>query len=74
VQASCDPGSPNAQTRAQQAALVTRWSDITNATAAITAAGTSLIELRDMGYTWIRVVWTKASGTGSAVVRASLKG
>ncbi len=74
VQASCDPGQPNAQAKTQQSADVTNWSDVANATAAITAAGTSRIDLSDMGYTWVRVVWTSTSGTGSATIRASLKG
>lgn len=75
VQVSCDAGSPNAGTEAQQATGVSNWSDLPNATAAVTNGAAYLIHCVDAGYNWARIVYTKTSGTGSITsARINTKG
>lgn len=47
------------------------WTTIT--TAAVSAAGDLLIDLNQASYPWIRLVYTKASGTGTANAFISAK-
>lgn len=75
IQVSCDAGNPNASTEAQQSVNVTNWSDLPNATAAVTNSGAYLINVVDAGYNFARVVYTKTSGTGSITsCRVNTKG
>ena len=74
VQASCDVGSPNSSSEAQQSANVSNWSD-TGLSVAVSAAGTFFINIVDPGYYWIRVVYTATSGTGTiSSARLNVKG
>ncbi|MEZ0208595.1 MAG: hypothetical protein ACAH17_00255 [Candidatus Paceibacterota bacterium] len=66
LQGSCDPGQPNAQSEAQQYAGVSNWTDVTSTTT-ISAAGSTMYNIADPGYYWVRVVWT-ATGAGSTPV------
>jgi hypothetical protein len=45
------------------------WSDISGATVSVTGTGSFLIPKIDICYQWIRLVWTKTSGTGAVTVR-----
>jgi hypothetical protein len=74
LQASCDPGLPSAGTRTLQANGVTNWTDISGASDAITDDGVSLFNVADPGYTFVRVVWTRTSGTGTGAIRVHVKG
>ncbi len=75
VQVSCDAGQPSAASEAQQVATVTNWSDLPNATVAVSASGTHLINVVDAGYNWARIVYTKTSGTGAiSSARCNFKG
>lgn len=75
IQVSCDVGSPNASTESQQAIGVTNWTDLANATAAVTNGAAYLINCVDAGYNWFRVVYASTSGSGSITsARANLKG
>jgi hypothetical protein len=45
-----------------------------SATVAISADGTNLIHLSNMGYKWIRLKYTRTSGTGTLVASLHAKG
>lgn len=47
------------------ASLVTNWSDYTGSSLSISAAGDFTYNLLDIGYRWLRLVYTKSSGTGT---------
>lgn len=64
LQVSCDLG-PRDSNAAQTGQGLTNWSDLTDATAAVSAAGISFLNIADAGYDWVRVVYTKTSGTGA---------
>lgn len=66
-----DPRMPQAQI---EAALV-NWTDILDSAQVISAAGNHMWTVENAGYTWVRVVWTQTSGTGSLTsARAYVKG
>lgn len=73
LQASCDLGKPNKA--ASQHSGVSNWTDITNATFAVSADGNCLFNIVDGGYQWVRVVYTRTSGTASiSSMRLTTKG
>lgn len=75
LQASNDPGRPNASSEAEQYAAVTHWTDITDSDQPISAAGDHMWQVENAGYTWVRVVWTRNAGTGTiTVARCNVKG
>lgn len=61
-------------TVANQGAAVTNWSTYTGSSLAISAAGNFTYNLSDIGYRWIRVKYTKTSGTGTINATLSAKG
>lgn len=65
IQVSCDEGHPNSAASGSQVSGVVNWSDLPNATAAVSNSGVYLINVADAGYCWARVVYTKTSGTGA---------
>lgn len=64
VQASCDEKAP------------TNWSDIPDATEAVSDGAAYLINVVDAGYNWVRVVYTKSAFTDGTITsaRINLKG
>jgi hypothetical protein len=75
VQASCDAGTDQIGTG------VSNWSDIASGgslnptTLAVSGAtGSGLLEIKDAGYKWIRLVYTKTSGVGTLVPTINSKG
>lgn len=56
------------------AANVVNWSDYTGSSQSISAAGNFTWNLLDMGYRWIRLVYTKTSGTGTVNAYITSKG
>jgi hypothetical protein len=44
------------------------WSDIPNATAAVTSGGTVMIPKTEICYRWIRAVFTTSAGAGTVIV------
>lgn len=57
------------------AALVTNWSDIAGSSQAVSAAGDLMYNVENVGYTWVRLVWTFSSSTGTLTnCRAMTKG
>lgn len=57
-------------TGANQAANVTNWSTYTNSAVAINADGDIAYNLANFGYRWVRLKYTRASGT--ATINATL--
>jgi hypothetical protein len=75
LQCSNDPGSINSATRTMQPYNVTNWTDILDSAQTISAAGNHTWNAENVGYLWVRVVWTQTSGSGSLdSAIANLKG
>lgn len=74
VQLSNDPGFPSAQAKTWQISGVSNFGDLANASKAITATGTYIINVPDIGGLWLRISYTRTSGTGSAAIRVVSKG
>ena len=69
VQFSCDDSAiPGGTT-------VTNWTDLPSASVAVSGAGVYGLNLVDLGYPWMRITWTKTSGTGLITsARLNVKG
>ncbi len=74
LMASCDEGHPSAGTRANQSVGVTNFTDLVGETKAITTDGIHLFHLLNFGYHWVRISYTRGSGTGSCAIRINSKG
>ena len=75
LQASNDPGRPNATSEAQQVEDIVNWTDVLDSAQTISAAGNHTWTVENAGYLWVRVVWTQTSGSGTLVTaRANGKG
>jgi hypothetical protein len=75
LQCSNDPGHPNAQSITEQSTDVVNWTDISGSSQVITAAGNHTWNAENIGYRWVRVVYTRVSSTGSLTSAvANLKG
>ena len=72
LQASVDEGH-DPGTGLDDVSGLSTWVDIDDASQAITTDGTVMINLTDIGYRWIRAVWTRTSGTGTLAVRVNAK-
>lgn len=59
---------------ANQAANVVNWIDYSGSSLAISAAGSNMWNLTDMGYRWVRLKYTKTSGTGAVTAIFTAKG
>lgn len=66
IQGSCTPVQNNG--------VAQDWSDIAGSSINITAAGDALINITDIGYDQMRVVYTRVSGTGTVNARFVVKG
>ena len=51
---------------------VTNWTDIASSSQSITASGDHLYELQNIGYTFVRVVWTDTSSGTSEITSARM--
>ena len=75
LQASNDVGSINSAGSSMQESSITNWTDVADSAVAVTASGDIMWTVENAGYTWVRVVWTVTSGTGSLnSARAYVKG
>jgi hypothetical protein len=75
LQASCDPGLPNAQGEAVKYSTVVNWTDIADSAATISAAGDLTWNAENVGYEWVRVVWTQTGSSGTLTsARCKVKG
>ncbi len=66
IQGSCTPIQNNG--------VAQDWSDIAGSSIAITAAGDAIINITDIGYDQLRLVYTRTSGTGTINARFVVKG
>lgn len=53
---------------------ITNWTDVDGSSVSISAAGSTVWNASAAGYLWVRVVWTKTSGTGNVNGRFNGKG
>lgn len=75
LQGSNDAGSITSAADAQQYSGVTNWTDVADSEFAVSAAGDVMWDMQNIGFAWVRVVYTRSSGTGSiTVARAVTKG
>jgi len=75
LQASSDPGNPNAQSYVQQRSSVTLWTDIEGSEQLVNMDGNHMWKINDAGYIWVRAVWMPSGGTATLVsARFSAKG
>jgi hypothetical protein len=75
LQASLDEGRPSSSSESSRSFKITNWTDIANSSQAISAAGDIMYNVENAGYNWVRVVYTRSSGTGTlTVARANVKG
>lgn len=74
LQASNDQGNEDKGNGGWSDSGVTNWTDLDSAQA-ISAAGNLMYNYRGAGFRWVRLVYTKDSGTGTiTVARANCKG
>lgn len=71
LQASDDFGNSNS---AIDGTGITTWADISGTSQAITNTTTSLYNLGDVYYRWVRLVYTAATGAGTMVATFNAKG
>lgn len=50
------------------------WVDITGSSVAVSGAGTQFWNVADVYYKWVRVVYTRSSGTGTLLMYLNYKG
>ncbi len=75
LQASCDPGHPNAASDAEKYADVVNWTTVADSAFTVSAAGDVMYNVQNTGYEWVRVVWTQTSGSGTITsARVKVKG
>lgn len=75
LQASNDPGRPSGASDTEVQIGLSNWTDIADSTQAISAAGDHTWTVENAGYSWVRVVYTFASGSGSLTsARCVVKG
>lgn len=75
LQASNDPGRTYLPGQLPQSDTVVNWTDIAGSSQAISAAGDIMWDVQNAGYTWVRIVYTKTSGSGSVTIaRFNVKG
>ena len=67
LQASCDEPK-----KGDEAGTVpTNWTDVVDSSQAITAAGDHIYEMQNIGYTFVRLVWTDASSGSPSVITSA---
>ena len=50
------------------------WTTVANSTVAVSGASSAMWNIQNCGYSWLRLVYTRTSGTGSLTARNSSKG
>lgn len=53
---------------------VTEWTDLGSSSVSVSASGSNMWNISDAFYRWVRVVYTKTSGTGSCTITMTSKG
>lgn len=71
LQASNDEGSNDLKLKSP---TITNWTDVS--TQAVTAAGSTMFNVQDCGYRWVRLVWIDSSSTAGTIssARINVKG
>lgn len=69
VQVSCDPGSKSPF----DGQFSANWTDMAGSTQNVTGAGTVLYNVNWAYYSWVRYIYTAASGTGTISGRVNVK-
>jgi hypothetical protein len=73
LQASCDVGREN--TGNLDGVGVSNWTDVPSATLSPAGSASSgFIELKESGFKWARLVYTRSGGSGSLTARFNAKG
>lgn len=73
LQACVDHGQSTGQ-GADTVTGLTNWVDIAGSTSTVTADGSTLWNLSEMGFKWVRLAYTRTAGTGTLAIRAHAKG
>lgn len=73
LQASMDIG-PKLQGGYDTANAVSNWNDITGATSSVSNGSPVIFNVSNVGYRWVRVVFTFSSGSGTVVMTFGGKG
>lgn len=63
LQTSNDEGNITAASQAERSVGVTHWTDYFGSTQAIAAAGDHVWTVQNVGYKWVKIVWTHTSGS-----------
>lgn len=74
LQSSCDAVTRASQVFGPNGAVIytpTNWTDITDSPFAVTAAGSTEWNVTDVGYNYVRVVYTDTSGGSSTAIITS---
>lgn len=75
LQASNDTGSIDATHPDVSTHGVMNWTDVQDSPVTVAAAGDLMYDVRIAGYNYVRVIYTRTSGTGTiTVARAYVKG
>lgn len=75
LQASNDPGSIDSASASQQVTNISNWTTISDSAFTVTTAGDVMWDVQNAGYNWVRVIYTRTSGTGTITsARAYVKG
>lgn len=73
IQACVDPAQ-NPGTGATNISGLTNWVDVASTSATVTSDGSTMWNIADIGWSWLRVVYTRTTGTGAIAIRANAKG
>lgn len=75
LQVSNDPETNDTMPGGAPAPVPTHFADLTGASISIIASDTTVMfNVHDVGYNYVRVVYTRASGSGTAALVANCKG
>lgn len=75
LQASNDKGNIDASGSANQEAGISNWTDVADSAVTVSAAGDIMWNAENIGYNWVRVVWTQTGSTGTLTsARVYMKG
>lgn len=75
LQCSSDLGNILNPGLIQQSDKVVNWTDVNHSDQAISSDGTHTWNVQNVGYNWVRIVYTAVSGTGSLdIARFNIKG
>lgn len=75
LQISNDLGRPTAGDDGDRDYGITNWTDMTNSSQTISAAGNHAYDVQNAGHRWVRLVYTPSGGSGTMTVyRFNAKG